>query len=77
MKFCIFGAGGTGGVLAAYLAMAGNDVTVIACGTHLAAIQEHGLTLRTNHRGTEQIKSVSKPALQKNIMMCRMCCWSA
>ena len=58
MKFCIFGAGGTGGVLAAYLAMAGNNVTVIARGTHLAAIQEHGLTLRTNHRGTEQIKSV-------------------
>ena len=58
MKFCIFGAGGTGGVLAAYLAMAGNDVTVIARGAHLAAIQEHGLTLRTNHRGTEQIKSV-------------------
>ena len=58
MKFCIFGAGGTGGVLAAYLAMAGNDVTVIARGAHLAAIQEQGLTLRTNHRGTEQIKSV-------------------
>ena len=58
MKFCIFGAGGTGGVLAAYLAMAGNDVTVIARGAHLAAIQKHGLTLRTNHRGTEQIKSV-------------------
>ena len=58
MKFCIFGAGGTGGVLTAYLAMAGNDVTVIARGAHLAAIQEHGLTLRTNHRGTEQIKSV-------------------
>ena len=48
MKFCIFGAGGTGGVLAAYLAMAGNEVTVIARGAHLAAIQEKGLTLRTN-----------------------------
>ena len=58
MKFCIFGAGGTGGVLAAYLAMAGNDVTVIARGAHLAAIQEQGLILRTNHRGMEQIKSV-------------------
>ena len=58
MKFCIFGAGGTGGVLAAYLAMAGNEVTVIARGAHLAAIQEKGLTLRTNHRGTEQITNV-------------------
>ncbi|MBO5651408.1 MAG: oxidoreductase, partial [Selenomonas sp.] len=47
MKFCIFGAAGTGGVLAAYLAMAGTNVTVIARGAHVAAIQEHGLTLRT------------------------------
>ena len=58
MKFCIFGAGGTGGVLAAYLAMAGNDVTLIARGKHLAAIREQGLTLHTNHRGTEQITNV-------------------
>ena len=59
MKFCIFGAGGTGGVLAAYLAMAGNDVTLIARGKHLAAIKEQGLTLHTNHRGTEVIKSLT------------------
>ena len=59
MKFCIFGAGGTGGVLAAYLAMAGNDVTLIARGKHLAAIREQGLTLHTNHRGTEVIKNLT------------------
>ncbi len=58
MKFCIFGAGGTGGTLAAYLAMAGNDVTIVARGTHLAAIQAQGLTLHTNHRGTLQIPEV-------------------
>lgn len=58
MKFCIFGAGGTGGVLAAYLAMAGNDVTIIARGKHLEAIQEQGLTLHTNHRGTEVIQGL-------------------
>ena len=58
MKFCIFGAGGTGGVLAAYLAMAGHDVTLIARGAHLAAIQEQGLTLHTNHRGTEVIRNL-------------------
>ena len=59
MKFCIFGAGGTGGVLAAYLAMAGHDVTLIARGAHLAAIQEQGLTLHTNHRGTEVIRNLN------------------
>lgn len=58
MKFCIFGAGGTGGVLAAYLSLAGHDVTLIARGEHLAAIKEQGLTLHTNHRGTETIKSL-------------------
>lgn len=58
MKFCIFGAGGTGGVLAAYLAMAGNDVTLIARGAHLEAIQQQGLTLHTNHRGTENIRNL-------------------
>ena len=58
MKFCIFGAGGTGGTLAAYLAMAGNDVTIVARGAHLAAIQEQGLTLQTNHRGTVQVAGI-------------------
>ena len=58
MKFCIFGAGGTGGALAAYLALAGNDVTIVARGAHLAAIQAQGLTLQTNHRGTVQVAGI-------------------
>ena len=58
MKFCIFGAGGTGGTLAAYLAMAGNDVTIVARGAHLAAIQAQGLTLQTNHRGTVEVAGI-------------------
>lgn len=58
MKFCIFGAGGTGGVLASYLALAGNDVTIIARGEHLQKIQQQGLTLHTNHQGTEQIRNI-------------------
>lgn len=59
MKFCIFGAGGTGGTLAAYLAMAGHDVTLIARGAHLQAILENGLILHTNHRGTETIENIT------------------
>ena len=58
MKFCIFGAGGTGGTLAAYLAMAGNDVTLIARGKHLEAIREKGLVLHTNHRGTVTVDNI-------------------
>lgn len=46
MKLCIFGAGAIGGLMAARLAAKGEvDVTVIARGPHLAAMQADGLTL--------------------------------
>jgi 2-dehydropantoate 2-reductase len=45
MKVCVVGAGGIGGLLAARLAQAGEDVTVIARGPHLAAIRTQGLRL--------------------------------
>ena len=45
MKICVVGAGAIGGLLAAKLAEAGEEVTVIDQGRHLAAIQEHGLKL--------------------------------
>jgi len=40
---CVYAAGGVGGYLAARLAQNGCDVTVIARGAHLKAIQESGL----------------------------------
>ncbi len=43
MKFAIFGAGGTGGLIAARLAQSGQEVAVIARGDHLRAIQENGI----------------------------------
>ncbi|MGD9924036.1 MAG: 2-dehydropantoate 2-reductase [Pseudorhodoplanes sp.] len=46
MKICVFGAGAIGGYLAAELALAGEDVCVIARGAHLEAIRSSGLTLR-------------------------------
>lgn len=42
MKYLIVGAGGTGGAIAGYLGRAGYDVTVIARGDHLKAIQRSG-----------------------------------
>ena len=45
MKICVVGAGAIGGLLAAKFAAAGNEVTVIDQGAHLAAIQENGLKL--------------------------------
>ncbi|MEA2767535.1 MAG: 2-dehydropantoate 2-reductase [Acetobacteraceae bacterium] len=45
MKICIYGAGAIGGHLAARLHKAGAEVSVIARGAHLAAIQANGLTV--------------------------------
>ena len=43
MKFAIFGSGGVGGYFGGRLAQASHDVTFIARGAHLTAIQETGL----------------------------------
>jgi 2-dehydropantoate 2-reductase len=49
MKLCVFGAGAIGGLMAAKLAAKGDvEVTVIARGPHLAAMQSKGLTLRSD-----------------------------
>ena len=43
MKYAIIGAGGTGGILGFYMTKADRDVTLVARGRHLAAMQEKGL----------------------------------
>ena len=45
MKICIFGAGAIGGFLGAELAAGEHEVSLIARGPHLSAIQENGLKL--------------------------------
>jgi 2-dehydropantoate 2-reductase len=45
MKLCIYGAGAIGGHLAGRFARGGAEVSLIARGAHLAAIQERGLTV--------------------------------
>jgi 2-dehydropantoate 2-reductase len=45
MRVCIVGVGAIGGLLGARLALAGHDVSVLARGENLAAIQANGLTL--------------------------------
>src|SRR5579862_241912 len=46
MRVCVFGAGAVGGHLAAKLAAAGHDVSVVARGANLAAIRKDGIALR-------------------------------
>jgi 2-dehydropantoate 2-reductase len=47
MRIAIFGAGAIGGLLGVRLAAAGADVTFIARGPHLAAMQANGVTLKS------------------------------
>ncbi len=47
MKVAVVGAGGIGGYYGALLQQAGNEVTFLARGTHLAALREHGLRLES------------------------------
>jgi 2-dehydropantoate 2-reductase len=52
MRVAIFGAGAIGGLLGVRLAQAGADVTFVARGPHLAAMQSDGVTL---HSGGETV----------------------
>lgn len=64
MRVCVVGAGAIGGLIAARLALAGNLVTVIDMGPHLAAIRANGLKLEW-HDGkveTAKVKAVDKAA---------------
>ncbi len=46
MRICVYGAGAVGGHVAARLARGGADVSVVARGPHLAAMQARGLEVR-------------------------------
>ena len=63
MKICVFGAGAIGGYLAAGLAKLEDvEVSVIARGKHLAAIQENGLTLKKDgDETTVQVRAALDP----------------
>ncbi len=53
MKICVYGAGAIGGFIAARLARAGEDVTVIARGAKLAAMTRNGLRLISDASGDD------------------------
>jgi 2-dehydropantoate 2-reductase len=49
MKIAIMGTGGVGGYYGGLLAQQGHDVTFVARGAHLKAIQENGLQVKSIH----------------------------
>jgi len=71
MKIAIIGTGGVGGYFGGKLARAGYDVTFLARGRHLKAIQQHGLTIRsikgnfkiTPAKATDSLKTIGKADL--------------
>lgn len=57
MRITIMGTGGVGGYFGARLANAGQDVTFVARGAHLAAIRKHGLRIESP-RGNLHLREV-------------------
>ena len=57
MKIAVFGSGGVGGYFGGRLAAAGEDVTFLARGAHLAALQQGGLRI-TSPMGDVHLPSV-------------------
>jgi len=62
MRIVVMGSGGTGGYFGAKLARAGEDVTFVARGAHLAAIAASGLRIRS---ATEGEWAVRAPAVER------------
>ncbi len=64
MKICVVGAGAVGGHIAARMARGGADVSVVARGPHLAAMQARGLEIHaTDATFTVPVTAVQDPAL--------------
>ncbi len=63
MKICVFGAGAIGGYMGVKLAQAGADVSLVARGPHLAAMQANGLKLiEDGEESVVQVTASDDPA---------------
>ncbi|MFL5253561.1 MAG: ketopantoate reductase family protein [Rhodopila sp.] len=73
MKICVFGAGAIGGHLAIRLHRGGAQVSVIARGAHLAAIQGDGLTVHavdgTHHTRLPATSNPAEPGPQDVVLV--------
>lgn len=56
LRYLIAGTGGVGGSIAGFLSLAGKDVTCIARGAHLQAIQQDGLKLKSDLKGEHALR---------------------
>jgi len=65
LKYAIIGAGGTGGVIGAYMAKAGKDVTLIARGKHLDAVRNSGIKIERPYSGKHETIAVKASAMEE------------
>lgn len=75
MNIAVYGAGGVGGYFGARLAQVGNNVTFIARGKHLEAIQKNGLQLKSIKGDflLQPAKAVAEISEVKNIDLILIC----
>ena len=59
MRIVIMGSGGTGGYFGAKLARAGEDVTFVARGAHLAALSANGLRIKSAVEGDWTVRAAA------------------
>ena len=64
MKVCIYGAGAIGGWIGVYLAQAGHEVSVVARGATLEALQKNGLQCVQTQAADTRIKADVKVSAQ-------------
>lgn len=62
MRIVVMGSGGTGGYFGAKLARAGEDVTFVARGAHLAALRAHGMRIKSAVEGEWTVRA---PAVER------------
>jgi 2-dehydropantoate 2-reductase len=62
MRIIVMGSGGTGGYFGAKLARAGDDVTFVARGAHLAALRANGLRVKSAVEGEWTVRA---PAVER------------
>lgn len=64
MKIVVIGSGGTGGYFGAKLARAGHDVTFVARGAHLEAMQQNGLRIHSAVEGDWAVPAQARATLE-------------
>ena len=75
MKICIVGAGAIGGLLGARLAVAGDEVTLIARGPHLEAIRARGLEVTMNDGAVVHATEIAATGGHEGVRSARI--WSS